>query len=126
MLTSVLLLIQFYQPHSVVMFSPYAFVVGGGEKYFLEVAAYFQKKGHKVTILTDISNFCHSKECVLDTAHQLDVTLESDFNYFRLDYSDGRKVRSCPVEYYYEMGKLKVSSVSEPWKVWHLSMPVPI
>lgn len=68
------------------LFSPYDFSVGGGEKYFLEAASYFQRTGFHVTILTDIGNICKVKECVHEVAMKLDVNLTLDFNYFPVEY----------------------------------------
>lgn len=99
------------------LFSPYDFSVGGGEKYFLEAASFYQRKGYGVIIFTDIGNICKDKLCIHDVAVKLDVNLTMDFNYILLEYSVGRKVRDkITVEHYYEMGNSKYPQFKNPAK----------
>jgi Protein of unknown function (DUF5672)/Glycosyl transferases group 1 len=100
----------------VLMFSPYDFSTGGGEKYFLQVAAFFQQQDYTVTISSFPTNYCQTKQCIIDTADTLDVQLTNDFYYFLLDYPSGRQLREQPGQYdiYYEMGNSKYIQYGGP------------
>ena len=96
------------------MFSPYDFSTGGGEKYFLEVARFFQSNDYTLTISSFESNHCRDKDCILKTAKTLDVDLTTDFFYYLMDYPSGRQLRESEFDIYYEMGNSKFIQYGGP------------
>lgn len=100
---------------TVLMFSPYDFSTGGGEKYFLEVARFFQTNDYTLTISSFSGNYCQDKNCIIQTAKTLDVNLSNDFFYFTLDYGSGRQWRDSEAfDIYYEMGNSKFIQYGAP------------
>lgn len=103
---------------TVLMFSPYDFSTGGGEKYFLEVARFFQTNDYTLTISSFAGNYCRDKKCIIQTAKTLDVDLSSDFFYYLLDYPGGRQLRETEFDVYYEMGNSKFIQYGGPPKAF--------
>jgi glycosyltransferase involved in cell wall biosynthesis len=65
------------KPRSAVM-TPYDLTPGGGERYLLEMVAFFQSFGHTVDLIAADSNVCHNVSCVMELARALRVQIDPD------------------------------------------------
>lgn len=86
----------------VAMFTPYALVPGGGEKYFLSSAAVFQNSGYAVDILVRSDNPCRSLMELMILAQSLRVDLNPVNLRIRVVKTENFSIVSpkLPVKYY--------------------------
>ena len=114
---------RFFKPQSgavahkrALVYTPYDFSPGGGEKYLLEVVAFLMKTGHQVVLLTHDTNYCQTIDCVLGTANKLRVDISADFTYLPLDYKDlvRAHVESHGVDIYWAMGNGRFPEFANP------------
>ena len=98
------------------VYSPYDLSLGGGEKYLLEVVAFFITSGYQVALITHDTNYCKTKDCVLQTAHSLRVDLSESFAYLPLTHEGLKKAheQTVGVDVYYEMGNGRFPEFPNP------------
>jgi len=76
------------------MFTPYALVPGGGEKYFLSSAAVFQNSGYRVDILIRADNPCRSLMQLMQLARSLRVDLKPTKLRLRVVWTENLSINS--------------------------------
>ena len=101
------------------IYSPYDLSFGGGEKYLLEVVAFFMSAGYQVALITHDNNYCSTKDCVLATAEALRVDLPADFTYMPLTSEGLRRAHedASGIDIYYAMGNGRFPEFRSPGRM---------
>jgi hypothetical protein len=101
------------------IYSPYDLSFGGGEKYLLEVVAFFIRAGYQVALITHDNNYCLNKGCVLATAEALRVDLPTDFAYMPLTIEGLRRAHedTSGIDIYYAMGNGRFPEFRSPGRI---------